>query len=317
MSAKTNDTIYLAIGGLAIVGAGVWAFVQQSAISDLRTPPAPPSSGAVYEPSAIKIVTPETRSWENAPSQKAGDKWIYDVFTPPKIYYNTQTKQFTVVPPPPPPDPNQTIVVPPVPETGFGLDLVKVEQPLFRLQLVGYVGEGAQARGNFLNVQTGAVVFGATGKKIPELNLEIVSFSAERKVVPQPGGTTLRYVEVSAVVRDTVTGVEIKLDPKSRVPEGPLVVTFKTPDGSERTAKSGDSFTIGETTYKVGDLVLEPPSAVVTREGGPLPAPETKTLVVPPPAPPALPVDPNAPPPEPGMAPSTPPQPGPGAFPGF
>jgi hypothetical protein len=35
--------------------------------------------------------------------------------------------------------------------------LIDLHKPLFRLQLVGYVGEGANARGNFLNVQTGAV----------------------------------------------------------------------------------------------------------------------------------------------------------------
>jgi len=291
MSAKTNDTLFLAIGGLAIVGAGVWAFVQQSSISELRTPPLAPSSGAAYEPNAIKIVTPETRSWAEAPAQKAGEKWIYDVFTPPKIYYNTQTKQFTVVPPEPPPinpvvgpgDP------PPVQVSGFGLDLVKVDQPLFRLQLVGYVGEGAQARGNFLNVKTGMVVLGTTGKKIPDLNLEIVRFSAERKVVPQAGGTTLRYIEVTAVVRDTVTGVETVLDPKGRVPEGAPIVTFRAADGTERTGKTGEVIVVGEMTYRVGDVVVEPPSAIVTREGPALPAPETQTLVVPPPPPPVAP----------------------------
>lgn len=312
MSAKTNDKVYLAIGGIAIVGAGIWAFVQQAGISELRNPPVAPSSGSPYEVSAIQIVQPESRSWADAPSQKAGEKWIYDVFTPPKIYYNTQTKQFTVVPPPP----IEVKVVgpdePPLPPPTFGVDLVRVDQPLFRVQLIGYVGEGAQARGNFLNVQTGTVFLGATGKKIPELNLEIVSFSAQRKIVPQAGGTTLVYTEVAAVVRDTVTGVETTLDPKARVPEGPLVVTLKGSDSIERTVKSGDSFQIGDVTYKVGELVLDPPSVVVTREGGPVPAPETKTLVVPPPPPP---VDPNAPvseTPGDGM-----PKPTTGAFPGF
>ncbi len=305
MSAKTNDTLFLAIGGLAIICAGGWAFVQQSSISELRTPPLAPSSGAAYEPSAIKIITPETRSWAEATPQKAGEKWIYDVFTPPKIYYNTQTKQFTVVPPEPTPlveigKPDETL---PPPVSEFGLDLVKVDQPLFRLQLVGYVGEGAQARGNFLNVRTGAVVFGTTGKKLPDLKLEIVRFSAERKVVPQAGGTTLRYVEVAAVVRDTETGAEIVLDPKGRVPDGPPIVTFKAADGAERVAKSGDVFIVGDTTYRVGDLVVEPPSAVVTREGPSVPAPETKTLVIPPPAPPVV-SDPNAPTP-PAGAPAT------------
>lgn len=127
MSAKTNDTIYLAIGGLAIIGAGAWAFLQQSGISELGTPPLAPSSGAAYESKVIKVVTPETRSWAEAPSQKAGEKWIYDVFTPPKIYYNTQNKQFTVVPPERP-KPGELIVDPVVvtPTDPFAVTLVKV-----------------------------------------------------------------------------------------------------------------------------------------------------------------------------------------------
>lgn len=313
MSAKTNDTIYLAIGGFALIGAGAWAFLQQSGISELGAPPVAPQSGAAYESSPLQISRPETQRWADAIAQKAGEKWIYDVFTPPKIYYNTQTKQFTVVPPEPPKpmDPSVPVVDPLAPPP-FGLELVKVEQPLFRLQLVGYIGEGAQARGNFLNVQTGAVVFGTTGKKIPDLNLEVVKFAAERRVVRQPGGTTLVFTEASATVRDTVTGVETVLDAKTRVPEGPLTVTFKQIDGTLRTAKTGDIIVFGDSTFTVGELIVEPPSAAVTKTDPSLPAPEKQTLVIPPPPPPAPAVDPNAPPAEPGAgsAPNS-------AFPGF
>jgi hypothetical protein len=283
MSAKTNDTLFLAIGGLAVVGAGIWAFVQQSTIDSFRTPPVAPASGIRHEPSVIAVSSPESRRWAPAPSQTAGPLWIYDVFTPPKIYYNTQSRQFTVVPPPPPGgEEERTVVQQPV---EFGLELVKVEQPLFRLQLVGYVGEGEQARGNFLNVETGAVVFGTTGRKFPEIGIEIIRFAAERRVVQQPGGTTLVFVEATALVRDTRSGEEIKLDTQNRVPAGPPAVTLRDKDGVERTVRSGEKITLGDFTYTVGALTVEPPSAVVTKEGGTLTEPETKTLVIPPPAP--------------------------------
>lgn len=283
MSAKTNDTIYLAIGGFAILGAGVWAFVQQSAITALHEPPAAPSSGAAYEPAAIVLSSPASETWAPAKAQTAGEKWIYDVFTPPKIYYNTDTKQFTVVPPVigPTGPTGPEVVVP----QAFGLQLVKVEQPLFRLQLVGYVGEGDQARGNFLNVKTGTVLLGTSGKKLPDLDLEIVRFTAERRVVQQPGGTTLVFTEATAVVRDTATGTETTLNTKVRTPEGPIAATFKLPDGTERTAKSGEVFTVGEHSYKIGEITLVPPTAVASKEGGQLTQPETQTLTVPPPAP--------------------------------
>lgn len=286
MSAKTNDTLYLAAGGLALAGTCIWAFLQQSDISDAQTPLLPPSSGTAYEPSAIALATLESKQWPQATSQKAGTEWLFDVFTPPVIYYNVQTKKFTVEPPvfPPPGSGGGPPPPPPPPSPEFGLQLVKVAQPLFRLQLVGYVGEGASARGNFENQLTGEIIFGTKGKKLPDLNLEIVSFAAERRRIPVEGGTELVVTEAVATVRDTVTGVETKLDAKTRTPEGPLVVTFKNEfDGTEVSAKSGDVLSLGGFNFTVGALDPVKPSAVVTKTGGELAAPDEKTLEIPPP----------------------------------
>ena len=322
MSAKTNDTLYLAAGGLALLGTCTWAFFQQSAISAFRSPINSPTSGSAYEATPLTLTPAESRQWPDARAQSAGENWIFDVFTPPVIYYNVETKQFTVTVPVPTPvkvDDGSTTDTHTVEQNPFGLTLVKVTQPLFRLQLVGYIGEGPTARGNFENQLTQQVFFGTTGKKIPELNLEIVSFSAERRRIKVEGGTELVVTEATATVRDTVTGVETTLDAKVRTPEGPLNVTFKKPDGTELVAKSGDVLTVGANTYTVGELKLTPPSAVVTKSGGKLTSPQTETLLVPPPAPPPAATSqgtdpathPDAPlPPPPGAKP-------PGVFPGF
>jgi hypothetical protein len=294
MSAKTNDTLFIAAGGLIFLGACGWAFLQNSGISSLGETVNPPLSGAVYEATPLTVVKPESRQWAVAPQQTAGENWVYDVFTPPKIYYNVETKRFTVTVPRYTP---KVIDLVPVednkPKDRFGLVLVKVTQPLFRLQLVGYVGEGPKAKGNFLKVQTDEVVFGTTGKKIPDLNLEIVSFAAERRKVQVDGGTPIVETVALAVVRDTVTGVETKLDARNRTPEGVPEVTFKLLDGSLRVAKTGEVFKDGPTTFTVGALTLTPPSAEVKREEGVPKVTETKILVVPPPTPPT-------PPPSPG-----------------
>ncbi len=285
MSVKTNDNIYLAAGGIALLGTCVWAFFQQSDISAFREPVFAPSSGMAYEAEPLTITTPESRQWRPPAPQSAGASWLFDVFTPPVIYYNTDTKKFTVtVPVIKRPDDPVDPVLPVLPDT-FGLELVKVVQPLFRLQLVGYVGEGPSARGNFQNELTGEIIFGTTGKKLPDLNLEIVHFSAERVRTPVADGTMIIETIVKATVRDTVTGEEIPLDAKVRRPEGPLMVTLKRPDGTEVAAKTGDVLTLGEHTYTVGALQLDPPSAVVTKTGGDLAEPKTETLVIPPPAP--------------------------------
>ncbi|MCU0791363.1 MAG: hypothetical protein MUE42_00590 [Opitutaceae bacterium] len=286
MSAKTNDTLFLAAGGLALAGSCAWAFFQQSTISTFLEPVLAPSNGSVVEVAPLAVTSPVSRQWGKPEAQTAGANWLFEVFTPPVIYYNTETKQFTVtVPVITRPEvvegttPEQAVVA------QFGLGLVKVVQPLFRLQLVGYVGEGTSARGNFQNELTGDIIFGTTGKKLPDLNLEIIHFSAERVRTPVADGTVIVETVVKATVKDTITGEEIPLDAKVRRPEGPLQVTFKKADGTEVTAKSGDVITSGANIYTVGAITLDPPSAVVTKTGGDLAAPLTETLVIPPPAP--------------------------------
>lgn len=321
MSAKTNDTLYLSAGGILLAGACVWAFLQQSDISAFSEPLNAPVSGSPYEPAEIKIADLETNTWARPESQAAGPDWLYQVFTPPVIYYNIESKRFTVTVPRyeqkvGPGDP-----VDPLPPVKFGLELVKVTQPLFRLQLVGYVGEGATARGNFENQLTGATLFGATGKKIPDLNLEVVSFVAERRRTKVQGGTEIVETICNAVVRDTVTGVETKLDHKVRTPEGPLEVTFKNElDGTLLTAKTGDTVTVGAHSFQVGELQTTPPSAVVTKSGGDLAAPESHTLLIPPPPPPPpVPGENGEMPPAEGGFPPSPDRmgPPPGGFSGF
>lgn len=313
MSAKTNDTLFLAAGGAALLGSCAWAFFQQSTISSYREPILAPVSGAPVEVAPITITTPASRQWGKPESQSAGANWLFEVFTPPVIYYNTDTKQFTVtVPVITRPDTTTEIeVVAPV-VSSFGLDLVNVVQPLFRLQLVGYVGEGSNARGNFQNEVTGDIIFGTTGKKLPDLNLEIVHFSAERVRTPVADGTVIVETVVKATVKDTLTGEVIPLDAKVRRPEGPLKVTFKQADGTEVTATTGDVLTDGTHTFTIGSLQLDPPSAVVTKTGGTLTEPETQTLLIPVPEP-AVPANTGL---EGGM-PSEDSPAIPGAFPGF
>jgi hypothetical protein len=283
MIAKTNDNLYLAAGGVVLLGSCIWAFLQQSGIERLSEVITAPASGVAYEPAPVALTTAESRQWAGPSSQPAGETWLFDVFTPPVIYYNTDTKKFTVTVPVPRKAEDPIQVVDTSMPAPYGLELVGVEQPLYRLQLVGYIGEGANARGNFLNVLTGEVIFGVKGKKLPSLNLEIVSFSAERVKTKVDGGTEIIETIAKAVVRDTVTGEEIPLDAKIRRPEGPLMATFKKVDGSTVSGKAGDVIALDGHVFVVGSLTSSPPSAVVTKSGGDLAQPEATTLVIPPP----------------------------------
>lgn len=276
MSTPVSDKIFLGAGGLLFAGACVWAFMQQGQLDKLDGRVDAPSSGPAYAPEPLPAANiSEALPWPAATSMARGENWVYDVFTPPVIYYNTTTKQFTVTPPerPKPPEP-------PPPEEPFGVSLVKVVQYPFPIQLVGYIGTGADARGNFLNELTGETILGATGKKIPSLNMEIVKFSAEvvREVVD---GQVQVYTVASARVRDLKSGKETDLSSTKRLIEAdPSVVIQVAGEATTRELEAGATFTVGENTFVIDSIQTEPPAVTVTKSGGTLAEPKTETLTL-------------------------------------
>lgn len=304
MSANTKDTLFLAVGGVAFLAAGAWAFLQQIGQTDF----VPPTSGRAYEPSRLSIEPPVSLQWAPAPSQSAGENWRFEVFTPPKIYYNEETKQFTVIPPvynkdttPPPPPPKEV-------KPEFGVKLAKVEQPLFRLQLVGAVDFGPNARGTFENQLTGDIIVATKGRRLEALNLEITEFVALRRRSAVQGGSDVVEDIIYAVVKDTKTGMETRLNAGTRLPDGVLRATLTTTEGGERVVKTGDTISEGDATFEILEMTLQPPSVKVKRTK--VAAPEGEEPVVE-----QLVIE-SAPAP---AAPATPAEPifGDGVFPGF
>lgn len=277
MSAQSKDTTFLVIGGVVFLAATAWAFLLQTS----QPPFTAPSSGRAYEATNLTIEPPVSRQWAEAPSQSAGDKWLFEVFTPPQIFYNEETKQFTVIPPVRIEGP----VAPPVeePKPEFGLKLAKVEQPLFRLQLVGAVNFGPDARGTFSNSITGDIIIATKGRKIPDLKLEIIDFVAERRRTVVPGGSDVVIETITATVKDTETGVETRLDARTRLPEGALKATLIASDGTERVVRVGQTLTEGEATFQIVDLSLEPQAVTVKKITAEEPEGVTEVLTLAPP----------------------------------
>lgn len=263
MSAKTKDTLLIAVGGLAFLGTSFWAFLQQSKIAHLESPFEIPSKGLVFTPSALKISPPESLQWADAPKQTAGENWRFEVFTPPQIFYNAETKQFTVIPPVR--AVKEVTAVAEVVKPSFGLELIKVEQPLFRLQLVGALGEGPSARGTFENQLTKEIIIGTKGKRIDSLNLEIVSFTSQRKRIKVKDGSDLIEDIVIATVKDTTTNIETQLDAKVRKTEGTITATVKTDLGEEKTLRAGEQITDDTASYELVELTSTPPSAKIKK----------------------------------------------------
>lgn len=102
---------------------------------------------------------------------------IYQVFTPPKIYWDPIAKELSWV---------AIDIDPPLPPPPFGVELVSLERELFRVQFEAYfVKEGEGFDNDVLliyNHELGEAVRGTVGQEFPEHEFKIVSFDIERVV---------------------------------------------------------------------------------------------------------------------------------------
>jgi len=279
MAAKSQDKILFGAALVLMLASAGWMALQSAKLSALRTSAETSITPSAYAPAGIDAPSVSTSTWPIAPSQPSGAEWIYDVFTPPEIYYDATTKKFSVTPPVVIIDKGPDVVVKP-----FGVELVSVRQDAFRLQLVGYIGGEGDYRGTFENARSGETVIGRTGTKIPDLGLTIKSFEVKRNKIISVESMPVYETVATAVVVDTATGEETTLNNKHRLIKGTPFATFKALGASETMEHKADGkFTVGDATYTVVSVTAEPPSAQVRKEAPDLKEPETKTLT--PPAP--------------------------------
>jgi len=292
MAAKSQDKVLFGAAVCLLLACAGWMALQNAKLSALRTSSGINIAGKAYVPSGVDAPTVNTQTWPSAPSQSSGKEWVYDVFTPPEIYYDAVTKKFTATPPnhePPPPEP---------PAPPFGVELLQVRQDAFRLQLVGYVGAEGDFRGTFQNMVTGDTVIGRAGKKFPDLGLTIKTFEVKHNRTKSNDNMDIYDTEATAVVVDDKTGEEIPLTNKRRLIKGePLAVLKAGDSATPMEYKAGAKFTVGTTTYTVVNVTFEPPSAEILKESPDLKSPVTKTLtpgapVAPVPASPVAPAQP-------------------------
>ena len=83
----------------AVAVASVWTWRQQPAVLVVRDEPVEPVfTGGPLAAGAPPRVAPKP-SWAKPAAQSEGGGWVYEVFTPPVIYYNAAARSFAVTPP--------------------------------------------------------------------------------------------------------------------------------------------------------------------------------------------------------------------------
>ncbi len=272
MAAPSSDKLLV---GAALLLAAVSAAVFGTMALRHHVPRGPFAhvelANEAYKPTAPDAPAIKTEMWAPPGAQSRGRDWIYDTFTPPEIFYNARTKQFTVKPPSSLLDEDQ--------QEPFGLELIAVRPEPFRLQLIGYVGQDATLRGMFHSVPSGETFLATSGFRVPKLGLTIKRFS----VTPQPvragesAPTKLRVA--TAVVHDEKSGRDITLTHRDRVFTGTMFALVAAPgESAAREVRTGDTFKLGEATYRIENITVTPPSVDVTKEATSLPQADRRVL---------------------------------------
>jgi len=201
--------------------------------------------------------------WLSPAAQPRGREWIYDVFTPPEIFYDKDRQQFVASRP----------HAQAAPEAAAqGLELVAVRRMPFRMQLVGFVVGGDRYLGTFEDQQTGEVILAGAGRKVPTLGLVITDFAVERRPVALADAQNSNQWVATAIVRDERSGESTRLVTGERAFTNELRAWLAA-DGDEdetlRELRAGEEFQGGKQSYIVERLQLEPPAAELAEIASP------------------------------------------------
>lgn len=265
------DKLLVTLGAALLVVSGGWMWSRQADIARLRHQPvvAEPA-GAAYALSRLELPETKPAVWPKPAAQSPGSGWLYEVFTPPVIYYNTVARSFTVTPPLHLADGGAP----------FGLELLDVKLEPYRLQLVGYFGAAGDYLAAFVSPNQPETLLARSGRRFEQLGLTLKSFDVKKVIVTHTDAWPVYDVAALAVLLDEKSGAEVVLDSRARkLTDTPLAVLRSVGDGNTaHTWHEGDTFSDDTGTYRIERIQLDPPEVVVARQTSGLPLPETRIL---------------------------------------
>ena len=206
--------------------------------------------------------------WLPPPVQSRSGQWVYDLFTPPEIFYDAKLETFTVTPPVTTIAADQLHAPDAGEEVFAGLQVVEVKQVLFRLQLIGFVKTDRDYIGVFENRVTGEVRLAPRMHAFSELGLVIEDIDVRRNEISEDTGAS-QLVAV-ARIRDTATGELVTLSTASRcfAPTARATLIAFAPSQTERDVGEGDLWEIDGVTYEIDKIHISPAAVVIKRRDG-------------------------------------------------
>lgn len=258
---KSIDSVMLGASGLSFVALGLWALLGGTGEATPPALPTPDEDGS-YQTAELKNPETNTEIWVAPIAGEGEGEWLFDVFTPPVIYYDVANHVFSVTPPDTETDEARG------PRNAFGIELVEVKRTPYRIQLVGYVGSEGGYMATFEDVETGTAFLARPGRTVDEPGVTLRTFTVEKVRDDSSGGTVVQDTRATAVIRDLRQNRDVTLVQKVRLMNDAPTAVFRVTGELSRNVdgRQGDALTAGDSTYVVGLVTFDPPTAEVTRQ---------------------------------------------------
>ncbi|MEO0794510.1 MAG: hypothetical protein AAFX93_05095 [Verrucomicrobiota bacterium] len=263
------DKIVLAVGVLALAG-GAGFYVTQKGQGGSNNPLIDQQpSGTAYENLSPAKLTAAGTEWPEPVPQDGDGYELYDVFTPPKIWWDAEKGIFVFEPP-----------IGGKKKVAFGLALLGLDRELYRIQMEAFFGRGPDAMAQIYDDVTQKSYRGKVGEKFEEIDTAIVAL--ENELVTNPDGTIRRIPRVTLL--DGASGEEITLttDERLYVPNKfdiKMEVVRPYPSEEFLWKESDATHSVGDVTWKLLEFNFDNQSVTVEKTV-PEQEIETETLVV-------------------------------------
>lgn len=205
-------------------------------------------------------------------SQSTGAGWLYELFTPPMVFYNSESASFTVMPP------LDSITA----NTPFDLELLGVRQEPYRLQLVGYFGERGAYTAIFTALNQPGILRARGGERLEKIGVTLKSFSVNhvRSGAPAKESPAIDEIAAFAELIDHDTGKLVLFDSRTPTFNDTAIAVMRSPAHADvsREVRAGGMFFDGRYTYRIESVQFAPPEVVVSRHEADAPVSETMTL---------------------------------------
>ncbi|MGJ8640313.1 MAG: hypothetical protein ACSHYA_13070 [Opitutaceae bacterium] len=260
---KFYDKLLLVIALLALL-AGVGFYVMKSGEAPSGKPEvSTETANNPYKTIPVASSKSDDATWPEAVEQST--EWVYDVFTPPKIYLmpdGTFGREGVKPPPPPPP---------------FGIYLADVKQDPYRIQVEGYIEEAEGALVLFYDEERKKSVRGRVGDEIADSAFKLIDFNIERIVHPTEG----IYKVATAKILDQRENKEMTIKHGERLMKDEVTVIVKSEEDSSVEvilSTEGEAFETPLGQYTLKEINLEESSITVEKQGTEELEAETKVL---------------------------------------